>query len=262
MPRYPLKPDPIIETKKYAVSVKPAAMKAALASANISLAAVGISIHGFTKYISRNLTPKFKPDQRRKNSCEKNGEQRHRSEAQTSRETTTEPVGWRHGWRASKRIVLCCAIAIPGSHLPLAENESLFSLFMDSPPSKSPGQTDVEEADNASQGEVASSAPMSRPSTVPMRASSVPLHFKEYTAGYVYSSEMLGHLCLKGHPEQPERIARIFQAIKDANFLVKMKQLATRPVTRSEVLLVHSEDHWDKVLDIQCEYGWNLLSHA
>jgi hypothetical protein len=104
-----------------------------------------------------------------------------------------------------------------------------------------------------SQGDVTPSTPQVPPSPIPMRASSVPHRLIEYTSGYVYSTEMMSHMCLKGHPEQPDRISRIFQAIKDANYITRMKQLAIRPVKRSEALLVHSEDHWDKVLDIQCE---------
>jgi|ERR1700722_3273684 len=85
------------------------------------------------------------------------------------------------------------------------------------------------------------------------RASSVPLHLSDFTVGYVYSSEMMQHYSPQGHPEQPERIARIMQAIKDARYHVKMKRLHIRPVKRDEALLVHSDDHWDKVHAIQCE---------
>ncbi|KAL4078462.1 hypothetical protein V8B97DRAFT_1865803 [Scleroderma yunnanense] len=72
-----------------------------------------------------------------------------------------------------------------------------------------------------------------------------------YTVGYVYSSEMLLHSSLHGHPEQPERISRIRKAIQDAKLLSKMKQIPIRPVYRGEALLVHTQEHWDKVLAIQ-----------
>jgi histone deacetylase 6 len=90
--------------------------------------------------------------------------------------------------------------------------------------------------------------------TESLRASSVPLRPSEFTVGYVYSSEMMQHYSPQGHPEQPERISRIMQAIKDAHCHMKMKRLHIRPVKREEALLVHSEDHWDKVQAIQCEF--------
>lgn len=86
------------------------------------------------------------------------------------------------------------------------------------------------------------------------RASSVPLHPSEFTVGYVYSTDMTQHFCRSGHPEQPERISRIYRAITDAHYHHKMKRLPIRPVKREEALLVHSEDHWEKVQTLQCKY--------
>lgn len=92
----------------------------------------------------------------------------------------------------------------------------------------------------------------SRPLT--LRAQSEPYQtLPSYKVGYVYSSEMLIHSSLHGHPEQPERISRIRKAIQDAKLLSRMKQIPIRPVYRSEALLVHSQEHWDKVLAIQGE---------
>ena len=88
-----------------------------------------------------------------------------------------------------------------------------------------------------------------------LRAQSEPYQtLPAYTVGYVYSSEMLLHSSLHGHPEQPERISRIRKAIQDAKLLSKMKQIPIRPVYRGEALLVHTQEHWDKVLAIQGEY--------
>ncbi|KIM64995.1 hypothetical protein SCLCIDRAFT_113779 [Scleroderma citrinum Foug A] len=85
-----------------------------------------------------------------------------------------------------------------------------------------------------------------------LRAQSEPYQtLPAYTVGYVYSSEMLLHSSLHGHPEQPERISRIRKAIQDAKLLSKMKQIPIRPVYRGEALLVHTQEHWDKVLAIQ-----------
>lgn len=95
------------------------------------------------------------------------------------------------------------------------------------------------------------------PSPAPRpRAQSVPLHVpKQFTVGYVYSMDMLLHASLHGHPEQPNRISRIFDAIQGAHLISKMKQIPIRPVYRNEALLVHTEEHWDKVLAIQCKCG-------
>ena len=87
-----------------------------------------------------------------------------------------------------------------------------------------------------------------------MRASSLPIKPQEFTVGFVYSTEMMIHFDPNGHPEQPERISRIHDALEEANCLSKMKRLPIRPVRKEESLLVHSEDHWDKVRDIQSEF--------
>lgn len=86
------------------------------------------------------------------------------------------------------------------------------------------------------------------------RAQSEPFQVPEqFTVGYVYSTDMLLHVSLHGHPEQPGRISRIFDALKGANLISKMRRIPIRPVYRNEALLVHTEEHWDKVLAIQCE---------
>lgn len=85
------------------------------------------------------------------------------------------------------------------------------------------------------------------------RAASVPLVQYGYTVGCVYSAEMTSHFSPHGHPEQPARISRIWQALVHGRYTKKMKWLPIRPVRKEEALLVHSEDHWDKVQAIQCE---------
>lgn len=89
-------------------------------------------------------------------------------------------------------------------------------------------------------------APPPRP-----RAASVPLHPSALTVGYVYAAEMTAHFNPAGHPECPDRIVAIYQALVMAHYSPKMKLIPIRPVRREEALLVHSEDHWDKVLAIQ-----------
>lgn len=87
------------------------------------------------------------------------------------------------------------------------------------------------------------------------RASSVPLHPPETTVGFVYSTEMMTHhpLSTEGHPEVPERILRIWDALASKYYINKGKRIPIRQVMKQEALLVHSEDLWDKVEAIQCK---------
>lgn len=87
----------------------------------------------------------------------------------------------------------------------------------------------------------------------PARSYSVPLYEPDLTVGYVYSAEMTNHYDSKEHPEDPKRITSIWRAIIKAEYHQRMKCIPIRPVKRHEALLVHSEDHWDKVLAIERE---------
>lgn len=86
------------------------------------------------------------------------------------------------------------------------------------------------------------------------RASSLPpvLSLPSSQVGYVYSSKMMLHSCIDGHPEQPERISKIHSALQNAGCLRMMKQLPIRPVVRKEALLVHTDNLWDKINSIRC----------
>lgn len=74
-----------------------------------------------------------------------------------------------------------------------------------------------------------------------------------YTVGYVFAVEMLIHFKKDGHPEQPQRIRQILDMLAANSLTPLMKQLPIRQVKKHEAMLVHSEDHWDKVVQIQCE---------
>lgn len=94
-----------------------------------------------------------------------------------------------------------------------------------------------------------------RPNT-PARASSVPLGQEVVRMprfGYVYDVRMMHHTPVfddLDHPEQPARISGIYKKLRDGGCLKHMKMVPIRAVRKSEVLLVHSEDHWDKVQQI------------
>ncbi|KZV88328.1 Arginase/deacetylase [Exidia glandulosa HHB12029] len=77
--------------------------------------------------------------------------------------------------------------------------------------------------------------------------------------GYVYDTTMMLHKELRPpnddgspNPEVPMRIKGIWESFRVAGLIPdRMVQLPVRDVTRSEVLLVHSEDLWDRVDAIQ-----------
>jgi hypothetical protein len=58
-----------------------------------------------------------------------------------------------------------------------------------------------------------------------------------------------------GHPEEPMRIRRIFNRLADQGLVKRMKQLTFGQVTMEEILLVHSEDHWNKVQGTESKSG-------
>ena len=86
------------------------------------------------------------------------------------------------------------------------------------------------------------------------RASSLPAHAPKHSVGYVYSSEMMSHFSRHNHPEQPARIECIWRALVNDRLTQMMKWIPIREVQRAEALLVHGEDHWNKVIALQCEY--------
>ncbi|KAF8590865.1 histone deacetylase complex protein [Ramaria rubella] len=74
------------------------------------------------------------------------------------------------------------------------------------------------------------------------------------STGYVYDSRMLDHWPTIEpdepefpHPEQPARISKIYSALRTAMCFKRMRKIATRALEKHEAMLVHSEDHWDKV---------------
>ncbi|KAF4563367.1 Histone deacetylase hda1 [Pleurotus pulmonarius] len=84
-----------------------------------------------------------------------------------------------------------------------------------------------------------------------MRARSVPAGSLPDRVGYVYSAEMSQHFCPRGHPECPDRLLHIWDALRGAQLHTQMRCLPIRQVKREEAMLVHSEDHWNKVESIQ-----------
>ena len=56
-----------------------------------------------------------------------------------------------------------------------------------------------------------------------------------------------------GHPEEPMRIKRIFSRLAESGLISRMRKLDFGQVTFDQALLVHSEDHWQKVQGTESE---------
>lgn len=66
--------------------------------------------------------------------------------------------------------------------------------------------------------------------------------------GLVYDVKMRFHTVMDphdNHPEDPRRIWSIFDKLKQAGCLKKMRRVTTREATEEEVLQFHSKEHWD-----------------
>jgi hypothetical protein len=136
-------------------------------------------------------------------------------------------------------------IMMRGTMLSLSQVEQK----MERPQAAGPSPSDSMDVDSdVVSSRVAPSIPSGRP-----RAASLPTNPPDYTVGYIYSSEMMSHFSPHGHPEQPARIQHIWQTLVRDQLTKKMKWLPIRQVRKEEVLLVHSEDHWDKVIALQCK---------
>ncbi|GAA6044078.1 hypothetical protein JCM8097_005022 [Rhodosporidiobolus ruineniae] len=72
-------------------------------------------------------------------------------------------------------------------------------------------------------------------------------------SGFCYSGRMTLHAPLPKfdnndpHPEQPARITGIFNKLSNGGLLSRMQRVQIREVVKEEVMLVHSEGHWDRV---------------
>lgn len=112
-------------------------------------------------------------------------------------------------------------------------------------------------------------APISSPSilststaTSRPRSSSVPVSKDNemHRFGYVYDVRMMAHHPVAvsdnekddlSHPEEPRRIAMIFAKLSTNGCIKRMKQIRIRHVRMAEALLVHSENHWEKVMQFR-----------
>lgn len=73
---------------------------------------------------------------------------------------------------------------------------------------------------------------------------------------YIYDPTMLRHRAGPfspdpDHPEAPGRIKGIFNTLVENRLIPQMLSLESRSATKSEILLVHSLEHWNKVEALQ-----------
>lgn len=90
-----------------------------------------------------------------------------------------------------------------------------------------------------------------------VRASSVPAGAErkqpQPMTGYVYDSSMMSHVHpTEDHPEQPDRIGIIFREMRSQGLATRMRPLIFNNISRQHAILIHSEDHWDKVEQLAC----------
>lgn len=71
--------------------------------------------------------------------------------------------------------------------------------------------------------------------------------------GYVYDVTMMAHHNRDmDHDEDPQRISKIYDKLKESGCLQLMKKIPCHPATREDILTVHTADHWDKVMSYSC----------
>src|SRR3569832_1367936 len=81
-------------------------------------------------------------------------------------------------------------------------------------------------------------------------------------ATYLCTADVfLRHRPLGEHPERPERLARILEALDTSDLRSRCKPLPARPATSAELTRVHTEDYiWDlekrKGLGFVSACGW------
>lgn len=78
-----------------------------------------------------------------------------------------------------------------------------------------------------------------------------------FSVGYVFARAMKTHrnTLQKDHVESPQRVERIYQALRKQGLISKMKKLNSRLATREEVTLIHTDEHWNRVEEIESGFG-------
>ncbi|KAG9064619.1 Histone deacetylase hda1 [Linnemannia hyalina] len=120
----------------------------------------------------------------------------------------------------------------------------------------SPGYTAAGVPTSSETGDDGPSTPMSGQSAVVATATPRPqpdtIDGRSTKTGYVYDVRMRFHQNIHGdndHPEDPRRIWKIYEALKNAGCLTRMVKLPSREATQAELGLVHTEEHIQTITD-------------
>jgi acetoin utilization deacetylase AcuC-like enzyme len=69
--------------------------------------------------------------------------------------------------------------------------------------------------------------------------------------GVVFSEKFKEHRTGEGHPENPLRVGAVGRALAAPSLSGRLTSITPRPATRDEILLVHSDRHYEEVLATQ-----------
>lgn len=82
-----------------------------------------------------------------------------------------------------------------------------------------------------------------------------------YLVGFVYSDRFLEHMPPAGHPERPDRLAKLVQHLKESRLWDELIQILPVVAREEQILAVHSGDHMKYVRDV-CAAGGGVLDEG
>lgn len=81
-------------------------------------------------------------------------------------------------------------------------------------------------------------------------------------SGLVYDVRMMSHMALdkedQDHPECPDRLRRIYEALRDAGYLYQFKRIGARVATSEEVLFFHGSEYHRLMQTTECMPGCDI----
>jgi acetoin utilization deacetylase AcuC-like enzyme len=78
------------------------------------------------------------------------------------------------------------------------------------------------------------------------------------SVGFVYDEIFLKHAVPSGHPERPDRLKNLVGELQARGTWKKLRHLSPRPVTKQELLAVHSDNHIEHVREVSGRGGGML----
>ena len=77
----------------------------------------------------------------------------------------------------------------------------------------------------------------------------------ESDVGLVYDPRMMNHKAPDDHPEQPQRIERIWSALEERNITTQCRRIKSREATDEELKRCHPQRHINKISDCFYEFS-------